>query len=249
VAGYDWASLGKKLSEKVDGFDKQVLDRVVNILQGAQIGGVSLDPIAKASSSVKDGLNAIVQQIIEWVIDQLNGLKFPPIVVSMSVVWVKDPDGVVDKVPQTTVCYFTTDGDGKKQSLPLPPKTPANNGAGRHHRRSASEGGQETRPQGTGILGLSGCNGSSPCFCPAGRGQRHFFGLSDPGKYWVALRTEVRVVEVVFKQVSSTNDCHLSVHSEAVGCLSTMDEIRHLGRVEQPQPGRFVSSTSRQLAV
>ncbi len=118
MAGYDWASLGKKLSEKADGFDKQVLDRVVNILQGAQIDGVSLDPIAKASSSVKDGLNAIVQQIIEWVIDQLNGLKFPPIVVSMSVVWVKDPDGVVDKVPQTTVCYFTTDGDGKNSRCP-----------------------------------------------------------------------------------------------------------------------------------
>jgi hypothetical protein len=58
------------------------------------------------------------------VIDQLNGLKFPPIVVSMSVVWVKDPDGVVDKVPQTTVCYFTTDGDGKNSRCPSRLKRP-----------------------------------------------------------------------------------------------------------------------------
>jgi hypothetical protein len=216
VGGYDWASLGKKLSDKVDGFDKQVLDRVVGILQGAQISGVSLDPIAKATSSVKDGLNAIVQQIIEWIIEQLNGLKFPPIVVSMSIQWVTDTYG--EKVPQTTVCYFTTDKDGKKQPLSPPPKTPANYGSGIILTGESKAPGQAPSPtlanlvEGTPLKDGKKQDRKAPeywvspgateavhVFIPIVAASAGLFGLSAPGKYWVALRTEIRVVEVTFK--------------------------------------------------
>lgn len=215
VGGYDWAKLGKQLSEKVTGVEQQVLDRVADMLQGAQIGGTSLSPLAKGTSTVKDVLNTIIQQIIEWVVSQLNGIKFPPVVVSSLVVWVQN-------VPETTVNYYTSTPDGVKTPLPPPPGTPAEPTAGGG--AAAAGGGivisgESQRPDKTPsptlaqiVDGLPAKDGKrqdykEPIYYWVIPGKIHavhaFVAISgnsvfsDP-KYWLALRTEVRVVEVEF---------------------------------------------------
>jgi hypothetical protein len=210
VAGYDWSALGKRLSDKVDGLDKNVLDRIVNILKGAQVEGFSLAPVANAASAGKDALNTIVQQIIEWVIDQLDGFKFPPTVVTMKATLLQNnPD------PECEVHYFTTASNGEKQELPLPHGTAANSSIILQG-ESKAPGKIPSPTLGQILDGLPWKNGAkqdykepmywvSPgqthavhVFVPLVSGKTHLFGAVASGKYWLALRTEMRVVEVEF---------------------------------------------------
>jgi hypothetical protein len=181
----DWGKLEESLTEKLDKRLDGLVNSIVDMLKGGSLGGIS-PPLGGAASAAKDALKTIVKEIISWITKQLKGAEFPPIVVTHRVTW---PGGQ----PWSTVTY-AYEGAGKKIPIPGPPDEPAGTDA-------VEWSGESQRPP-KPKSDLMQVKKTPIYWAPSDDYGGHVFIplIYESAQYAIAIRTEVRVIDIEFIQ-------------------------------------------------
>ncbi len=181
----DWEKVRKQLEEKLDKYLDGLGSRVTDMLKGASFQGLSLAPLAGGVGAAKDLIKTIVAEIIDVLSNELKGSRYPPIVVTHRTIWVRQE-------PWSTVTYAYSAPNGDKTPIPGPPDEPAGADA-------VQWNGESKRPPkpARNLMTVGG----APLYWPPsdGNGGHVFIPMRyERGHYVVALRTEVRLIDVEF---------------------------------------------------